>query len=318
MTTTVTLHELPFSMSFPQCFLRLVTPEDWDSVLEWRNHPAVRHAMYHSHVVSAEEHYRYCQAMQQDPSKELLLGHDTQGRPLGVVNFTAIDPQQSSASWGFYAVGAAGQGNGTALTFSALRYAFEVLQLYKLNAEVLAFNHGSQRLHRKFGFRSEGIWRQHYLHDGQRSDIHRFALFAQDWHWLQARWQRQLYGDPSADGDSNQLSGQTQSLQASIPCSGEDALGSGNPASLASYAWHYYSRYLLPQLWAHWDGHGQALPLRQTLQHYAPLPCEQTLQLRLHILSHFQHSLIGWLEAHSQDTLLLEAEIEYPYASGDL
>jgi len=67
------------------------------------------------------------------------------------------------------------------MEITALDYAFRKLKLEKLWCEVLEFNESVIRFHKKFGFQEEGIFKGHYLRDGERYDIHRLAIFKDQW-----------------------------------------------------------------------------------------------------------------------------------------
>ncbi len=74
--------------------LKLLTADDLELILPWRNAPAVRRAMYSHHEISLPEHQAWFARVQEDPSREWYLYHDTDGEPQGVVYFTDIDYQQ--------------------------------------------------------------------------------------------------------------------------------------------------------------------------------------------------------------------------------
>ena len=60
-----------------------------------------------------------------------------------------------------------GQGIGTKATKLVLRYAFEALQLHRVDLRVLDFNHRAITCYQKCGFVEEGIERETYFSDGK-------------------------------------------------------------------------------------------------------------------------------------------------------
>ena len=62
-----------------------------------------------------------------------------------------------------------------------LEYAFGELQLKKLYCEVLAFNSPVIKLHQKFGFNVEGIFRQQCKINGNFIDVFRLGILACEW-----------------------------------------------------------------------------------------------------------------------------------------
>lgn len=78
------------------------------------------------------------------------------------------------------------------MEFLAIEYVFSKQQLHKLHCEVLAFNTPVIKMHQKFGFAVEGIFRQHHLVDGQYVDIYRLGLLEEEWLIKREEMQRKL------------------------------------------------------------------------------------------------------------------------------
>jgi len=147
---------------------------------EWRNAPQVRANMYTRHVISPEEHRQWWDRIRvSDRHCYRIFVRD--GVPLGIVGFYDIDRESQHAVWAFYAAPDAPRGTGSAMEFAALDMAFGELGLRKLSCEVLEFNAAVIKLHHKFGFKTEGIFVQHHKTDTGHVDVHRLAIFADDW-----------------------------------------------------------------------------------------------------------------------------------------
>lgn len=67
------------------------------------------------------------------------------------------------------------------MEFLALEYAFTQLALHKLHCEVLAFNAPVIRLHQKFGFQVEGVFREHHRIENDFVDVYRLGLLVHEW-----------------------------------------------------------------------------------------------------------------------------------------
>lgn len=160
--------------------LRAATDDDQIIVRTWRNVPAVREKMYTFHEISEEEHQRWWERTKTDSNNQYFI-YEYCNVPMGVVSFNNIDKQNGNASWAFYASPDAERGTGSRMEFLALDHAFFGLKLRKLSCEVLDFNTSVIKLHKKFGFVEEGIFRQHYQRDGQFYDIHRLGILAREW-----------------------------------------------------------------------------------------------------------------------------------------
>lgn len=136
--------------------------------------------MYTRHEISEKEHLswwiRTCQR-----TDMLYFMYEYNNQPLGIVGITAIDPVNMNCSWAFYASPEAPKGTGSRMEYLALEYVFGVLKLRKLYCEVLAFNTPVIKLHQKFGFVVEGVFRQHHQIEGELVDIHRLGLLQDEW-----------------------------------------------------------------------------------------------------------------------------------------
>lgn len=150
-------------------------------ILPWRNAPAVRAAMYHHHEIDPREHGAWFARMRGDPGARWYLYRDRGHEPQGVVYFTALDPGQGTASWGFYTRPDASPGTGTRMLREGLELAFGELGLRKLEGEALMTNAASLAIHRKLGFVQEGVFREQHFDGECYVDVVRFGLLAREW-----------------------------------------------------------------------------------------------------------------------------------------
>lgn len=122
-------------------------------VLTMRNHPDVRQWMYNKEEIPEDEHFKFIEALKNDPTKKHFLVEKA-GQKLGVINFSvAIANKTHTAELGLFA-SFTNQNPMTAfiLEQTAINYAFEVMGLDCLYAEVFQDNKQVIRLHKKFGF----------------------------------------------------------------------------------------------------------------------------------------------------------------------
>lgn len=160
--------------------IREIKPEELELMLSWRNAPNVRANMYTRHEISLDEHLAWWTRTRQRNDQQYFM-YEINSVPLGIVGFTEIDTLNQNASWAFYASPDAPKGTGSKMEFLALEFAFGGLGLHKLHCEVLNFNEAVIKLHQKFGFQVEGIFREHHKVDGQFVDIQRLGLLKQEW-----------------------------------------------------------------------------------------------------------------------------------------
>lgn len=159
--------------------IRLMTSDDLQLVLSWRNHSSVRRYMFTQHEITLDEHQRWFAQASRNPGKHLLI-YVAEESPVGFVQLSQSGGTPI-ADWGFYAAPDAPKGTGRNLGRAALGYAFEHLGLHKICGQALAYNEPSIRLHCALGFQQEGLLRdQHY--DGQiYHDVLCFGLLISRW-----------------------------------------------------------------------------------------------------------------------------------------
>ncbi len=160
--------------------LRHITEEDLELIRSWRNHPRVASKMYTQHEISADEHKTWWARTSVRVDQEYFI-YERAEDLLGVVGFTQIDLTNSNCFWAFYTSPTAPRGTGSCMELLALEHVFSTLGLQKLSCEVLSFNEPVIRLHKKFGFQVEGVFREHHKLDNQYIDIVRLGLLARDW-----------------------------------------------------------------------------------------------------------------------------------------
>jgi len=160
--------------------LRGIKDSELELMRTWRNAPNVRANMYTRHEIGAEEHHQWWLSVQSREDQHYFM-YELAGKPTGIVAFSGIDKASENSSWAFYTAPEAPKGSGTKMEFLALDYAFTDFRLHKLHCEVLAFNAPVIKLHQKFGFKVEGVLREHHKVDGTFVDIYRLGLLASEW-----------------------------------------------------------------------------------------------------------------------------------------
>lgn len=160
--------------------LRAIKDSELELMRAWRNAPSVRMNMYTRHEISADEHRNWWLSIQSREEQQYFM-YELSGTPTGIVAFTSIDRANQNSSWAFYASPEAPKGTGVRMEFLALEYAFLQMGLHKLHCEVLAFNMPVIKLHQRFGFKVEGIFREHHKVDDVFVDVFRLGLLALEW-----------------------------------------------------------------------------------------------------------------------------------------
>lgn len=159
---------------------RAIEDSELEMMLAWRNQPNVRENMYTQHEITWGEHIAWWERLKQQSAQTYFM-YECDSQPQGIVYFTSIDNACLNCAWGFYSSPDAPRGTGTKMEFLALDYVFKELGLHKLYCEVLAYNAAVIRLHGKFGFTQEGIFRQQFKREGEFFDIVRLGMLSSEW-----------------------------------------------------------------------------------------------------------------------------------------
>nr|NLU58823.1 UDP-4-amino-4,6-dideoxy-N-acetyl-beta-L-altrosamine N-acetyltransferase [Pseudomonas sp. BIGb0427] len=159
--------------------LRNIEADEVGLMLEWRNAPAVRANMYTRHVISEQEHLAWWQRLQQRQDQQYFM-YEWQGGCRDCRLHRHRHPQRQ-CQLGVLCRPGCRQGHWQPYGVFALEHAFNVLQLNKLNCEVLAFNSAVIKLHQKFAFQVEGIFREQHRVDDAYVDVYRLALLSREW-----------------------------------------------------------------------------------------------------------------------------------------
>lgn len=159
--------------------IRAMAEHDLEMVLAWRNHPNVRHFMYHKQIISLEQHRVWYAKESVNPDRHLLIvEHDN--TPFGFVNLHHI-AHVDAVDWGFYIAPDASKGRGKLLAALTFDWVFSELKLHKICGQVLSDNPRSIKFHLNQGFEQEGVLKDQYLDDEEYKDIILFGLLKQQW-----------------------------------------------------------------------------------------------------------------------------------------
>lgn len=79
-----------------------------------------------------------------------------------------------------------GKGYGREALTLVLRFAFQEVNLHRVQLTVFAYNAPAIALYEKVGFRREGVLREFMHRNGRRYDMYLYGLLRQEWEALQA------------------------------------------------------------------------------------------------------------------------------------
>ncbi|MER6810920.1 GNAT family N-acetyltransferase [Spirillospora sp. NPDC000708] len=166
------------SNSFSRVTLRHLASDDQDEFLGLVNASADLHRPWVSLPSTPEQYQGYLARYAQPDEESVLICVRGSGAIAGVVNINSIIRgrfQSASIAYAAFA-STAGQGYMTEGLTLVVRYAFEQLQLHRLEAQIQPDNHASLKLVRKVGFRYEGCSPELLYIDGAWRDHERWAI----------------------------------------------------------------------------------------------------------------------------------------------
>lgn len=155
-------------------FLRLMTAEDTDDIVSWRNSEKVRKRFIYQGTFTREGHENWIRTMVETGKVvQMMICEISTGKAVGSVYVRDIDATHHKAEYGIF-IGeddARGKGYGTAAAKLMIRYCFEELQLHRLFLRVYADNVRAIRSYEKAGFVKEAYLRDDVFIDGEYKDI---------------------------------------------------------------------------------------------------------------------------------------------------
>ena len=102
---------------------------------------------------------------------------------IGIMGFDGIEwaNQVAGLSIGIGDQANWGQGYGFEAIQLALTYAFDELNLHRLQLTVFSYNERAIALYEKCGFKREGVFREYLQRDGNRHDMILYGLLRHEW-----------------------------------------------------------------------------------------------------------------------------------------
>lgn len=155
-------------------YLRLMTREDTDNIVRWRNSDAVRCNFIYREPFTREGHEHWIETQVETGRVVQTIICDLEtDRPLGSVYIRDIDRQHHKAEYGIFIgeADARGRGIGTAAAKLMLRYCFEEEGLHRVYLRALSDNLQAIRSYERAGFMREGLLRDDVCIDGVYRDV---------------------------------------------------------------------------------------------------------------------------------------------------
>lgn len=155
-------------------YLRLMTYDDTDLIVAWRNSDGVRKNFIYQALFTRESHENWMKTMVETGKVvQMIICDSASDEPLGSVYIRDIDRHHNKAEYGIF-IGepdARGRGVGTAAAKLMLRYCFEEEGLHRVYLRAFSDNIQAIKSYEKAGFVREGLLRDDVCIEGQYRDI---------------------------------------------------------------------------------------------------------------------------------------------------
>jgi len=168
--------------------LRAIERSDIPNFVRWFNDPEVRRYLLMYMPISFAQEEQWFEDLLQRIQKRETFAFAVDARvgdewvPIGNIGLYRIDWKNRWARFGI-ALGEKAywdQGYGTDATRTMLRFAFEELNLHRVELEVVDENMRARRCYEKAGFRYEGTRRQAIFLEGQYHDSHLMGILQEE------------------------------------------------------------------------------------------------------------------------------------------
>ncbi len=155
--------------------IRLMTSDDTDLIVKWRNNERVRNNFVYREVFTRQTHENWIETKVKtgEVVQFIICEKNNDNRPVGSVYFRDIDKDAKTAEYGIF-IGeddAIGKGYGNEAAILATDYARDNMGLKKLILRVFTTNEAAIKSYKHAGFSETEIVPLVECSDGQKSDM---------------------------------------------------------------------------------------------------------------------------------------------------
>lgn len=155
-------------------YLRFMTYDDTDLIVNWRNTDDVRKNFIYQALFTRESHENWIRTkVETGDVVQMIICETGSDRPVGSVYVRDVDRTHHKAEYGIFIgeADARGKGYGTAAAKLMIRYCFEEMKLHRLFLRVYAENQQAIKSYEKAGFEREALLRDDVCINGNYRDI---------------------------------------------------------------------------------------------------------------------------------------------------
>ena len=170
-------------MDFSKIKVRKITKDDKDTdfIVSLRNEPLIMKRFFSTEPITRESHLKFLANAEAKGDMIFIVEKDNE--PIGQVAIFNIDAKNKKVEGGAFVLkpDAEGLGIGAFVEYNMLDFAFSVMDVNRVHAEVLDTNVGILELHKNFGFKEEGRLREHVIINGKKHDVCCLGLLKNEW-----------------------------------------------------------------------------------------------------------------------------------------
>lgn len=164
-------------------YLRLMTKDDTENIIKWRNRDEVRSQFIYQKLFTKESHENWIETMvKTGKAVQMIIVLNDGDRPIGSVYVRDIDMEHKKGEYGIFIgeTDCLGKGYGTEAAELMAEYAFEYIGLHKLMLRVYADNERAIRSYEKAGFVKEAYLKDDVYVQEKYKDIVLMAMIHED------------------------------------------------------------------------------------------------------------------------------------------
>jgi len=165
-------------------YLRAFKPGDEEMITRIENHPDPRSTLFYALPTTVQQQTEKINKLMNDPNViMLIICRNDDDEPVGQTSLLRIDWVGRMCI--FY-IGIAdkenwSKGYGSEATKLVINYAFNTLNLNRIQLHVAVENEAAVKVYKKSGFRIEGTLREAMYHEGRFCDFYVMGLLRSEW-----------------------------------------------------------------------------------------------------------------------------------------
>lgn len=155
-------------------YLRPITDDDADLIIEWRNSDAVRPYFIYQKPFTKEGHEKWMETMiRSGNGYQFIVCRKEDDTPIGCTYLRDYDRENNKIEYGVFlgTEDVKGKGIGTEILGLTLQFAFDTLGVHKVFARAFADNVASVNSFLKGGFEKEAYLKDEVFVNGEYRDI---------------------------------------------------------------------------------------------------------------------------------------------------